>query len=138
VVHRRDQLRAGKLLQNRVMNNKKINFVWSSVVEEIIGENEVTAVRLRNRVSGEETIFETDGVFIFIGHTPNVEIFNDQLKLDENKYIEVDRYMRTSILGVFAGGEVADHRYRQVVTSTGMGAAAAIEAIHFLEENQEA
>ncbi len=137
VVHRRDQLRAGKLLQNRVMNNKKINFIWSSVVEEIVGENEVTAVRLRNRVSGEETIFETNGVFIFIGHTPNVEIFNDQLKLDENKYIEVDRYMRTSIPGVFAGGEVADHRYRQVVTSTGMGAAAAIEAIHFLEENQE-
>ena len=136
VVHRRDELRAGKLLQKRSFNNEKINFVWNSGVEEIMGESGVDSIRLKNLISGEESVHETDGVFIFIGHTPNVEIFNNQVGLDENGYIEVDRFMRTNIPGVFAGGEVADHRYRQVVTSSGMGAAAAIEAIHFLEDKE--
>ncbi|NSW51637.1 MAG: thioredoxin-disulfide reductase [Anaerolineae bacterium] len=136
VVHRRDSLRAGKLLQKRAFGNPKIEFIWNTVLTEIVGAGEVKQVALKNLETCDERLFDTDGVFIFIGHTPNVGIFGGQLALDENGYIQIDRYMRTSIPGVFAGGEVADHRYRQVITSSGMGAAAAIEAIKFLEEKE--
>lgn len=134
VVHRRDELRAGKILQKRAFKNEKINFIWDSQVVEILGEGEVNGVKIQNLKTEEESIMETDGVFIFIGHKPNVQIFGDQLVLDEHGYIEVDKLMRTNIPGVFAGGEVADPSYRQVVTSAGMGAAAAIEAIRYLED----
>jgi len=93
-------------------------------------------VRLKNLKSGEETLFPTDGVFIFIGHTPNTQIFQGQLEIDENGYIVVDKRMRTSVPGVFAAGEAADSLYRQVVTSAGMGAAAAMQAVKFLEEHE--
>ena len=134
VVHRRDELRAGKILQKRAFKNEKINFIWDSQVVEILGEGEVNGVKIQNLKTQEESIMETNGVFIFIGHKPNVQIFGDQLVLDEHGYIEVDKLMRTNIPGVFAGGEVADPSYRQVVTSAGMGAAAAIEAIRYLED----
>lgn len=137
IIHRRDELRAGKLLQKRAFSNEKIAFLWDSVVEEILGDEAVHAVRIRNVKTNEESQLKTDGVFIFIGHKPNVQIFNNQLKLDEKGYIAVDKYMRTSIPGVFASGEVADHRYRQVITSAGMGAAAAMEAILYLESKEE-
>lgn len=134
VVHRRDELRAGKILQKRAFSNDKIEFVWDSQVVEILGEGEVNAVKIKNVKTDKVSVMETDGIFIFIGHKPNVQIFGDQLTLDDHGYIDVDKLMRTNISGVFAGGEVADPSYRQVVTSAGMGAAAAIEAIRYLED----
>lgn len=136
VIHRRNQLRAGAILQSRAFANEKMHFIWDTVVTEIVGKDAVEAVRLKNLKSGEESLFPTEGVFIFIGHTPNTQIFQGQLEIDENGYIVVDKRMRTSVPGVFAAGEAADSLYRQVVTSAGMGAAAAMQAIKFLEEHE--
>lgn len=136
VIHRRSQLRAGAILQSRAFANEKMHFIWDTIVTEIVGKDAVQAVRLKNLKSGEETLFPTDGVFIFIGHTPNTQIFQGQLEIDENGYIVVDKRMRTSVPGVFAAGEAADSLYRQVVTSAGMGAAAAMQAVKFLEEHE--
>jgi thioredoxin reductase (NADPH) len=136
IIHRRDELRAGKLLQKRAFANEKIKFIWDTVVTEILGEGVVKQVKTKNVNTGEENLLDTDGVFVFIGHKPNVGIFHGQLELDEMGYIKTDRFTRTNIPGVFAGGEVADPRYRQVVTSAGMGAAAAIEAVRYLEDKE--
>jgi thioredoxin reductase (NADPH) len=133
VVHRRESLRAGTLLQERAFNNPKMNFIWDTVVTDVIGEEKAEAVKLKNVKTGEETISPTEGVFIFIGHTPNTQMFEGQLKM-ENGYIQVDNRMKTNVPGVFAAGEAADSHFRQVITSAGMGAAAAIEATHFLQE----
>jgi thioredoxin reductase (NADPH) len=102
-------------------------------VSEVLGAEKVEALRLKNVQSGQETILETDGVFIFIGHTPNTQIFKGQLEMDSLGYLKIDDKMETSKPGVFAGGEAADPHFRQVVTSAGMGAAAAIQATRFLE-----
>lgn len=134
IIHRRDELRAGAVLQKRAFANPKVDFIWDTVVTEIRGEGVVESVGLRNVKTGEESTLKTEGVFIFIGHIPNTEIFQGQLEMDENGYVIVDRYMQTSVPGVFAAGEVADSHFRQVITSAGMGAAAAMQAIHFLEE----
>ncbi|MBW7917970.1 MAG: thioredoxin-disulfide reductase [Anaerolineales bacterium] len=133
IVHRRDELRAGAILQMRAKEHPKVQFIWDTVVTEILGADKTEAVRLKNVKTGEETVFDVDGIFIFIGHTPNTEIFQGQLKLDDRGYIEVDHLMQTSVPGVFAAGEAADPHFRQVVTSAGMGAAAAIQATRFLE-----
>lgn len=135
VIHRRDTLRAGVILQNRAMENPKINFLWNTVVTEIVGEEAVSAVRLKDTVTGEEREHKTDGVFIFIGHKPNTELFDGQLEIDKQGYLIVDRLMHTKIPGVYAAGEVADPNFRQVITSAGMGAAAAMQAIHFIQEH---
>jgi thioredoxin reductase (NADPH) len=135
IVHRRSELRAGAILQRRAMENPKIKFIWNSVVTEIQGEDAVNSARLRNVETNEESDFATDAVFIFIGHTPNTQIFRDQLSMDAHGYIVTDRKMHTNIPGVFVAGEVMDPHYRQVITSAGMGAAAAIEATRFLEAN---
>lgn len=136
VIHRRDSLRAGAILQNRAKQNPKINYILDTVVTEVIGNSAVEAVRLRNVKTGEERLEKADGVFIFIGHKPNTDLFRGQLTMDERGYLVTDRLMHTSVPGVFAAGEVADPHFRQVVTSAGMGAAAAIQAIRFLEENK--
>jgi thioredoxin reductase (NADPH) len=136
IVHRRDELRAGAILQKRAMENKKIHFIWNTIVTEVIGEEKVETVRLKNVVDGDETTFETDGVFIFIGHTPNTQIFDGQLDLDPLGYIMVNNLMETNVPGVFASGEAADPHFRQVVTSAGMGAAAAIQATRYLEAQE--
>ena len=136
IIHRRDELRAGAILQNRAKENDKISFVWNSVVTEIIGDGLVKKLKLKNTKTGEESFLETDGIFIFIGHTPNAELFKDQIKMTPDGYIEVDARMHTSIPGVYAAGEIADSHFRQVITSAGMGAAAAIEATHFLEAQE--
>ncbi|MFH2102481.1 MAG: thioredoxin-disulfide reductase [Chloroflexota bacterium] len=136
VVHRRAELRAGAILQNRARTNPKVSFVWNSVVTAIEGDEAVTAVRLKDVHSGAESELETDGVFIFIGHTPNTQMFAGQLEMDKG-YIKVDERMHTSVPGVYAAGEAADPHFRQVVTSAGMGAAAAIEATRFLEQQEE-
>jgi thioredoxin reductase (NADPH) len=132
IVHRRDSLRAGAVLQKRAFDNPKIDFIWETVVLEVVGKDKVEAVRLKNVRTGKERTLQTEGVFIFIGHTPNTQMFAGQLEM-ENGYIKVDAHMNTSVPGVYAAGEVADSHFRQVVTSAGMGAAAAIEVTHFLE-----
>ncbi len=133
IVHRRDEFRAGAILQKRANEHPKIQFVLNSVVTEVLGDGKVEAVRLKNINTGDETRLETDGVFIFIGHTPNTQMFQGQLGMDKAGYLKVDDKMQTSIAGVFAAGEAADPHFRQVVTSAGMGAAAAIQATRFLE-----
>ena len=139
VIHRRDELRAGVQLQTRAFNNEKLSFTWNSVVEEIIGDNGggVNAVRLKNVVTGEETIHPTEGVFIFIGHDPNNAVFGDQIALNENGYIITDQRYRTNVEGVFAAGEIQDEIWRQVATSVGQGTSAAMSAIQWLEANEE-
>jgi thioredoxin reductase (NADPH) len=136
IVHRRDELRAGLILQNRAKSNSKMNFIWDSVITEVVGDKHVDAVRLRNVKTGEESTFETDGVFIFIGHKPNTAMFKGQLDLDKNGYVITDMSMGTNVEGVYVAGEVADPTFRQVVTSAGMGAAAAIQATRFLESEE--
>ncbi len=133
VIHRRDALRAGAVLQKRAFENEKVKFVWNSVVTGIQGDDKVTGVRVKNVLSGEETDLTTDGVFIFIGHTPNTQIFKGQLEIDPLGYIVTNKLMETSVPGVYAAGEAADPHFRQVITSAGMGAAAAMQAVKFLE-----
>ena len=135
LIHRRDTLRAGAILQKRANDNPKINLVWDTVITDIEGVDGVAKIRLKNVKDSKESEMNVDGVFVFIGHTPNTELFQSQLELDEKGYIVVDNRLRTKIPGVFAAGEVCDPHYRQVVTSAGMGAAAAIEATRFLENN---
>lgn len=136
IIHRRDELRAGAILQNRARNNEKIKFIWDTVVEEILGQEAVGEVRLRNVKTGETSEHPTDGVFIFIGHLPNSQLYEGKLELDELGYLVVDNKMHTSLPGVYAAGEIADPTFRQVITSAGMGAAAAMQAIHFVEEQE--
>jgi thioredoxin reductase (NADPH) len=133
IVHRRDQLRGGKILQDRAFANEKINFIWDSVLEEITGEDQVSEVIIKNVKTGEVNPFSTEGVFIFIGHIPNSQLFEGQLELDSNGYLVANSFMETGKPGVFAAGEIADSHFRQVITSAGMGAAAAIQATRFLE-----
>ncbi len=133
IVHRRDILRAGAILEKRAKSNPKINFIWNSVVMEILGNDTVESGHIKNVKTGEEELIRTDGVFIFIGHSPNSNLFEGQLEMDEKGYIKVDNLMHTSVPGVFAAGEIADPYFRQVVTSAGMGAAAGIQALHYLE-----
>lgn len=133
VVHRRDTLRAGAILQNRAMSNPKIKFIWNSVVTDMVGSDKMEAVHLKNVLTGEVTEYQTDGVFIFIGHTPNTQMFRGQLDMDDGGYIKTNNLMETSVPGVFAAGEAADPHFRQVITSAGMGAAAAMQAVRFLE-----
>jgi thioredoxin reductase (NADPH) len=132
VVHRRDQLRATKTLQERAFASPKMRFIWDSVVEEIAGNQTVTGVRVRNVKSGEVSLVETDGVFVYIGMVPGTRWFVGQLELDENGYIVTDRRQRTSMPGVFAAGDVQSPDFRQVVIAAGSGAKAVIEVDRFL------
>jgi thioredoxin reductase (NADPH) len=137
VVHRRDEFRASKIMADRVLSHDKIEVVWNTIVTEIHGDSSVTGVTLEDVNSGETRQFPTDGVFVAIGHKPNTEIFADQLESDENGYIIVEPgTTRTSVEGVFAAGDVADHVYRQAVTAAGTGCMAAIDAERWLA-NQE-
>ena len=111
VIHRREEFRASPLLQNRAKEHPKMNFILNTVITEVIGTEKVEAVRLKNIKTNEETIFETDGVFIFIGHTPNTQMFKDQLEMDKLGYIKIDDKMQTSKAGVFAAGEAADFAF---------------------------
>lgn len=133
IIHRRDQLRAGKILQTRANNNSKISFIWDTVVKEIQGDQAVKYVMLENIKTGETRQFETNGVFVFIGHTPNTELFKPFIEMDQNGFITTSDYVKTKLPGVYAAGEVMDSHFKQVVTSAGMGAAAAIEATRYLE-----
>ncbi len=133
IFHRRDELRAGAILQKRAKANPKIKFIWNSVVQEIRGEAGVKSLFIKNVKDDKQTEIFMDGIFIFVGHSPNTQMFQNQLELDDKGYIITDQCMRTSIPGVFAAGEVCDPFFRQVITSAGMGAAAAISATRLLE-----
>ncbi len=133
VIHRRDELRAGPVLQKRALENPKMKFVWDSVLTEIQGQESVKQVLIQNIKTGATQEFKTDGVFIFIGHTPNTQIFDGQLEMDSQGYLKINELMQTDIPGVYAAGEAADPNFRQVITSAGMGAAAAIQVNHFLD-----
>ena len=135
VVHRRDQLRASQIMQEKAFANPKISFEWNSVLEEVADTERgvVTGVTLRNVGSGERTSLEVDGVFIAIGHDPNTKLFAGQIELDANGYIVPQGGARTSVPGVFAAGDVQDHTYRQAVTAAGSGCMAAIDAERYLE-----
>jgi len=137
IVHRRDELRAGAILQKRAMEHPKIDFVWDTIVTETVGTEKLEAIKLKNVKTGDETNLEADGLFIFIGHIPNTQMFNGKLDMSEHGYITINDKMETSVPGVFAAGEAADPHFRQVVTSAGMGAAAAIQATRFLEAESE-
>ena len=134
VIHRRDQLRASKIMQDRLRGNEKIKPIWNSVVTDILDANkgEVTGVKLRNVATGEETLKSCDGVFIGIGHSPNTSLFRGQLEMDELGYLKSNG-TKTNVPGVFAAGDVQDRVYRQAVTAAGSGCMAAIDAERFLE-----
>ena len=135
IVHRRDEFRASKIMQDRAMANPKISVIWDSVVEEIVGEGAVTGVRLRNVQTDEVRELATDGVFVAIGHTPNTDLVKGQLELTDAGYVVVDEPTTgTSVPGVFAAGDVTDVIYRQAVTAAGQGCKAAIDAERYLEE----
>ncbi len=136
VIHRRDDFRAGELLLQRAKDNPKMSFITNTVVNKIEGNGTVQTIELEDVVTGEKKPFTTDGIFIFIGHTPNTQLFQGQLEMDEGGYLIANRYMETSVPGVFAAGEVADPHFRQVITSAGMGAGAGIQATRFLEANE--
>jgi thioredoxin reductase (NADPH) len=133
VVHRRGELRASKIMQDRALAHDKIDFVLNAVVDEVLGDDEVTGVRLKDVQTGGESRLDVAGVFVAIGHTPNTALFEGQLELDQG-YVKVQEpTTRTSVDGVFAAGDVVDHVYRQAVTAAGMGCQSAIDAERFLE-----
>ena len=133
VIHRRDRLRASKLLQERAFRNQKIRFIWKAIVSDILGKDRVEGVRLRRRDTGEEFTLKCDGVFIAIGRDPNTEIFRGQIELDKDGYVVTYDETRTSVDGVFAAGDVKDRRYRQAVVAAGFGCMAALDAERYLE-----
>lgn len=134
LVHRRDEFRAGALLQKRVAENPKIKPVLNSVVKSINGDGVVKSVTIENVKTGKVEDLDVDGIFIFIGHRPNNDLYKGQVKIDEKGYIVVDDKMQTNIPGVFAAGEAADSQFKQVIISAGMGAAAAMSASKYLQE----
>jgi thioredoxin reductase (NADPH) len=136
LIHRREEFRAGAILQKRAKEHPKMNFILNTVVTEVVGSDKLTALKLKNVQTGEESTLETDGLFIFIGHAPNSQIFKGQVEMSDLGYVIVNDRMETSVEGVYAAGEIADPHFRQVVTSAGMGAAAAIQATRYLEEKE--
>lgn len=135
IVHRRDSLRASKIMQEKAMANPKISFVWNSAVSDVLGENHVTGLELTNIVDGSKKKVPADGLFIAIGHEPTTILFRGQIETDQKGYIVVSNHTRTNIEGVFAAGDVKDARYRQAVTAAGSGCEAALDAEKYLEEH---
>ncbi|HLI08872.1 MAG TPA: thioredoxin-disulfide reductase [Ktedonobacteraceae bacterium] len=127
LIHRRDSLRASKIMQDRAFNNPKISFMWDTVVTEVLGENAVTGLKVKNVKTGEESELSVQGLFLAIGHQPNTELFKGIITMDQQGYIIPEQHTMTNIPGVFAAGDVTDHRYRQAVTAAGDGCRAAID-----------
>ncbi|MDG6907410.1 MAG: thioredoxin-disulfide reductase [Nitrososphaerota archaeon] len=136
IVHRRDSLRASKIMQEKAMSNRKISFIWNSVVSKVIGENQVAGIELENVVDKTRKSLAADGVFVAIGHEPTTALFRGQLEMDEKGYIVIYDHTKTSVEGVFAAGDVKDPRYRQAVTAAGSGCEASLDAERFLEEHK--
>ncbi|MCP8308766.1 MAG: thioredoxin-disulfide reductase [archaeon] len=133
IIHRRDKLRASKILQDRAFKNEKINFKWNSVVEDIIGDNKVEGIITKDVKTGEKSKMDCQGVFIAIGHKPNIDLFKGQIEIDDKGYIIKRNNTETNIKGVFVAGDVCDYRYRQAITAAGMGCQAAMDAEKYLE-----
>lgn len=133
LIHRRDSLRAEKIIQQRAFNNPKMNFIWNTKVNEILGENKVQKVSLENTITGEKSELECDGVFVFVGLEPNVELFKGQIDLDPENKILTDNLLKTNIAGVFAAGDVRNTPFRQAVTAAADGSLAATQAIGYVE-----
>jgi thioredoxin reductase (NADPH) len=138
IVHRRDQLRGQPILQDRARENEKIKFVWNAVIKEIQGSGAVEQLLIEDTTTGQQTLVPSQGIFVYIGHTPNTGLFKGQLEMDEEGYLKVDARLHTKIPGVFAAGEVHDHIFRQAVVSAGYGSMAAMEAEKFLAEWEHA
>jgi thioredoxin reductase (NADPH) len=136
VVHRRNELRANRNAQARAFANPKMTFVWDTVVEEVLGDEQVTGVRTRNVLTGEEGVLESDGVFVYIGHIPNTEFIRGLVQLRESGYVDVRDEIYTNVEGIFAAGDVSDEIYRQLGTSVGAGTRAAMEAERWLAERE--
>jgi len=136
IIHRRDRLRADAILQERALKHEKMAFIWDTVVEEVMGGTAVTHLRLKNVKTGAVSNFPMNGVFVFIGHKPNTELFTGQVRLDETGYIETDHRTHTNVPGVLACGDVQDAIYRQAITAAASGCAAAIETEKYIAENE--
>ena len=139
VLHRREELRASKIMQERALRNPKIEFVWNSTVDELVEgpDGSLAALKVRNVKTGEVNDLAVDGLFYAIGHTPNTKFLAGQVKTDENGYILLEQHTRTNVEGVFAAGDVADHRYRQAISAAGMGCQAALDAEKYLESLED-
>jgi thioredoxin reductase (NADPH) len=133
IVHRRDQFRASKAMQDKVLNNSKIKIIWNTEVVEFKGEQQLRKVVLKNIKTNKISKMETDGAFVAIGHEPSTQIFKNQIKLDEKGYIVVQNGTKTSVNGVFVAGDVHDYHYRQAITAAGYGCMAALDALKYLE-----
>ncbi|MDZ7722837.1 MAG: thioredoxin-disulfide reductase [candidate division KSB1 bacterium] len=136
IIHRRDQLRADPILQERAFKNEKVDFIWDTVVEEIVGDQGVSHLKLRNKKTDELTDFDVDGVFIFIGHIPNTDLFEGQVDLNESGTVKTNERTHTNIRGVFACGDVQDDIYRQAITAAGSGCKSAMEAEKMVAESE--
>jgi thioredoxin reductase (NADPH) len=137
LIHRRDQLRAERLLQERAFKHEKIEFLWDTIVTEVVGEDSVTAVRVQNVKTGEERLLTTNGVFIAIGYEPNTEFVAGQVEMSDSGFIVTDDDQRTSVEGVWAAGDVSDWTYRQIATSVGAGCKAAMQAEHYIAQLED-
>ncbi|UCH95563.1 MAG: thioredoxin-disulfide reductase [Candidatus Aminicenantes bacterium] len=137
IIHRRDQFRASKIMTQKAKDNPKIQFILNSVVEDVLGDEKVTAVKIKNKLTGDISELKVDGMFVAIGHTPNTKLFAGQVQMDEKGYLvtctDKSRITATSVPGVFACGDVQDSHYRQAVTAAGSGCAAALDAEHYIE-----
>jgi thioredoxin reductase (NADPH) len=136
VIHRRDELRAGPSLKQRAFANEKINFVWNTVIDEVVGNGMVTSIKTTNLETEETGEIATDGVFIYIGHYPNSKFLEGKLAMDEHGYVITDEKKRTSVAGVYAAGEIQDSTFRQIATSVGQGCAAAMQCERWLSERE--
>jgi thioredoxin reductase (NADPH) len=136
IIHRRDRFRASKIMADRALRQQKIGVLWNTVVDDVIGNGTVTGLRLRDVLTGERKDFRVDGLFVAIGHHPNTELFRGQIHLDGNGYIVLHENTMTSVPGVFAAGDVHDHRYRQAVTAAGWGCMAAMDVEKYLEGHE--
>ena len=134
LIHRRDEFRGSKIMQARVLENDKIDVAWNSVVDDILGDEGVTGLRLKDTKTGALRELNVTGVFMAIGHVPNTDVFKGQVDLDEQGYVVVKQHTETNVPGVFAAGDVVDKRYRQAITAAGKGCAAALDAEKFLAE----
>ena len=138
VIHRRKELNASAVMQQKAFNNKKISFLWNSIVTEILGTNKVEGIRIKNLLTEDISEIKTDAVFVAIGHKPNTEIFKGQLELDDRSYIKRHDESKTNVEGVFVAGDAYDYKYRQAITAAGSGCRAALDAIKYLESREEA
>ncbi|MGD1838132.1 MAG: thioredoxin-disulfide reductase [Nitrososphaeraceae archaeon] len=136
IVHRRNKLNASVIMQQKAFGNEKISFRWNTIVEDIIGNNKVEGVRIKNIITEQSSNIRTDGIFVAIGHRPNTDLFKGQIELDERGYIKKYEESKTNIDGVFVAGDVYDYKYRQAVTAAGSGCKAALDVIKYLESKK--